>query len=147
MGKDGHVVLILRILIGVLFVAALVVAARSGVEMAKKHLPTGAVAVLYPAGTRVSLDFPEEDPLMGSASAKVLRDYFFSVDAGTLTDEREKSDEVRSMAGEVELEYLDEDIDLVSVRVLSGDRAGWELWVHTRQLPKPAEGGGRQNGE
>ena len=69
------------------------------------------------------------------------------MDAGALTEDRKRSDEVKRLAGEVELEYLDEDIDLVNVRVLSGDEAGWVLWVHTRQLPKPAEGGGTRDGE
>ena len=82
MGKDGQVVLILRILIGVLFVAALVVGARSGVVLAKKHLPPGLEMRLYSVGARVSLEFSEEKPLIASASPKVLRDYFFSGGCG-----------------------------------------------------------------
>jgi hypothetical protein len=128
---------VLRVLIGVLFLAALVVGARSGVMLAMRQAPSSAASEDYPTGIRVRLERDSEDALLASESPKRIRDYFFLVDAGMIEKEPGRYDDLTRLSGNLDLELLDHDIDLVSVRVRSGSEGDEVLWVHSRQLPAP----------
>lgn len=142
-GRAGWTV-ILRVLIGVFFAAALFVGAKSGVVLAKRHLPATVESESYPKGLRVTLEFGEGDALIGSESPKRMRDYFFVVDSGTMAEESENYQDMKRLAGRIDLEVVDEDIDIVKVKVRSGPQRDAVLWVHTRQLPTPGELRGKE---
>jgi hypothetical protein len=139
-GRPGWVMM-LRGVIAILFVAALLVGARSGVVLAKKQLPRSAEAELYPKGMRMRMNIEDGNALIGSESPARIRDYFFVVDAGVIEEKREQFKEMIRLSGVFDLELLDEDIDLVKVAVRSGPQRGVVLWVHMRQLPAPDERG------
>ncbi|MEM8953786.1 MAG: hypothetical protein AAGD22_06525 [Verrucomicrobiota bacterium] len=142
MSKRDHGVLVIRSVLVILFVLALYVSARSGVVLAKKHLPLKSVEARYPIGERLEVSFSEDAPLVAAFSPKVIRDYFFSADAGTLEEGAEQREGIWHMTGRLELEFVGEDIDLGEVRLLNGRKAGEVMWVHLRQLPPQDAGNG-----
>ena len=125
--------------IAVLFVAALVGSARLGTNAALAQLPESVRNGIDdgpPIGVEAMLGADGEPVFLASAKP-ALRNFFFTYP--TVENRRSAETEstgLRRFVGEIRVQTVKRDADLMNVRVLAGALNGGTYWLHVSQLPE-----------
>ena len=140
---------LLRVTAGVgiaaLFVAALVGSARLGTNAALAQLPESVRLGIDegpPIGVEVMLG-TDGEPVFLASEKSDLRNFFFSYSTVKARRSAEtESTGLRRFGGEIPVQTVKRDADLMNVRVLAGALNGGTYWLHISQLPEiePAAG-------
>lgn len=130
----------LSIVGGLVYLAALGLAAHWGVTEALRTLPESAGGpVSVPIGIVLTIDGNGE-PIHLAGQVQDLRDYYFA--HRTAEARREGDAEARGLRRvfePIEVRTLGRDADAVEVEVVAGPLAGVKSWVHVSQVaPTPA---------
>ena len=131
--------------IAAVFVGALIGSARLGTNAALANLPESARDGLDdgpPIGVEVVLGANGE-PVFLASERPALRNFFFSYP--TVEERRTAETEstgLRRFVGEIRVQTVKRDADLMNIRVLAGALNGGTYWLHISQLPEiePAAG-------
>ncbi|MEX2579253.1 MAG: hypothetical protein WD342_09355 [Verrucomicrobiales bacterium] len=122
-----------------LFIVALYLSGRLGIEMAKDRLPDSTrKPSAIPASTPLTLG-DSEDPVYLAESTDSLRRFF----AEHPTPEERASANlselgIRRLRGSVSMTTIRAEADAVEVQISSGAIAGTVYWIHHSQMPEPS---------
>ncbi len=123
----------------ILFLGAVYLSSRLGVEMARNRLPEKESDQPELATSETLRVGSSRDPLYLAQSPDILRRFFA---AHPTAEDRSSADlsglGIRRLQDSMDLTTLRAEADAVEVKVASGAIAGAIYWIHHSQLPKPA---------
>ncbi len=124
----------------ILFVFAVYISGRLGVEMARNRIPEREVPVAaVDTSTTISVG-GNRDPVYLARTPESLRSFFA---ANPTTETRSRADlsglGIRRLQDSMEVKILRSEADAIEVIASSGAIAGAVYWIHYSQLPNPSD--------